>query len=122
MTAQSLFDAPVIDPTPPRSGVRRTDPETSHQAARANRPQRNSQRQRLLGAFANNAAVHGDGLTDEEAGDLVGLDHVAATRRLSELRQCGWIAPTGTTRPTRSGCESMVCLLTDAGREVLGDA
>lgn len=107
----SLLDSPAA--------ARATDPSTSHRAAAANRPLRVSQKVRLLSVYANDDAVGGDGFTDEEAGDRVGLDHVAATRRLSELRKKGYISLTGEERPTRTGCMSMVCTITAAGHLAL---
>lgn len=126
MTAQaSLFDAPIVDPTPV-AAVRHSDPATSHQAARANRAGRQSQRMRLLRAYLLAAddpgpRVRGFGgvLTDEQAGHLAGINRVADTRRASELRQHGWIAPTGETRLTVTNSPAMLCGITDAGREVL---
>lgn len=115
---QSLFGAPVIDPTPV-SPVRRSDPDTSHQAARESRKLRNSQRTQLLRVYANDDAVSGEGLNDEEAAVMVGLDRVAATRRLSQLRAHGWIIDTGLRRPTSTGCMAMVCCITPDGWKAL---
>lgn len=95
---------------------RATDPETSHAAAREIRVKANSQRAYLLESFYR-WHVKG-GLTDEEA--MMWSDHVNAisefSKRCSELREGGYIEPTGETRAGSAGVERIVSRITDKGR------
>ena len=122
MTAeQTLFDLDVpVDVQAPVTGwARHTDPETSHQAANdATCAIRwGSHRFRLLDVWDRFGAM-----TDEEAGHRTRIGRVADTRRASELRSAGLIKPTGNTKKTSTGCEAMVCVITDAGRASLAAA
>lgn len=101
-----MFDGPV---------ARASDPETSHDAGEAVRQTSGTIRRALLLAYAANPA----GLTDEEAGDIVGRD--GAWKRCSDLRKVKppLIAPTGELRKGSSGHAMRVCAITDAGREAL---
>jgi hypothetical protein len=78
--------------------ARRTDPATSHDAARAIAPSLGIIQSELLAAIAR----YPQGLTPDEAEDISGLHH-GARRRISELAAQGLIVPTGATRPGRSG-------------------
>jgi len=95
--------------------ARVTDAATSH--ASANDPEaqirRGSQRDRLLAVYHDYR--FSGGLTDEEAGAIINLDQVRATRRCSELRAAGWIEPTGITRTTSNGAAARVCWITPEG-------
>ena len=61
-------------------------------------------------------------LTDEEAVEML-LGHPATLadeglrRRASDLRQLGWIATTGETRPNSRGRQSIICAITELGRD-----
>lgn len=106
-----IFDA-LGDVIPSRSA----DPETSHAAAREIRVKAGSQRAHLLESFYR-WHVKG-GLTDEEA--MMWSDHVRAVsefaKRCSELREGGFIEPTGETRPGIAGPQRIVSRITDKGR------
>ena len=90
---------------------------TSKRAARHVAPRTGSQRRTLLEAYADGP------LTDEEAGLWTGLadrPRCCYWKRCSELRQAGWIAPTGETRPSTAGEQQQVCQITLLGRTMLG--
>jgi hypothetical protein len=97
--------------------TRATDPTTSQSGARSLTVRAGSQRYRLLQQYAVTA-----GMTDEEAGNATGLadsPRCCYWKRCSELRQAGYIAPTGATRLSTAGEAQQVCQITDAGRTVL---
>ena len=98
-------------------GVRRNDGATSGAGARAMTVRAGSQRAMLLAAYGSNVY-----LTDEEAGDVSGLSMLPKCcywKRCSELRQAGYIRPTGKTRASSAGVEQQVCEITDEGSRVL---
>ena len=99
-----------------RSMPRLTDPATSRKAAEGSKMRSGSQRHQLLAMYAD----HG-GLTDEEAGELSGLRRpgVCYWKRCSELRQQGYIEPTGQTRESSVGEWQQVCRVTEAGKVAL---
>ena len=99
-----MFDGPV---------ARTSDPETSHEAGEAVRRTSGTIRRALLLAYA----AHPAGLTDEEAGDIVGRD--GAWKRCSDLRRDGLIVPLTTGRRASSGAIQRVCAITSKGREAL---
>lgn len=99
-------------------GARATDPDTSRAATVSLTVRAGSQRHRLLQAYA----VVAGGMTDEEAGNATGLadsPRCCYWKRCSELRQAGYIAPTGANRSSTAGEAQQVCAITDAGREAL---
>ena len=101
-------------------GSRSTDPETSKTATASLTVRAGSQRHRLLQTYA--AAL--SGLTDEEAGNASGLAQLPKCcywKRCSELRQAGYIAPTGDTRLSSAEERQQVCRITDTGRQLLAD-
>lgn len=98
--------------TPP--SFRRTDPATSRQGAVAMPKAWNTHAARLLAAYASTDAVNG--LTDEEACTLTGLER-GGWKRCSDLRRQGLIRATMLTRPASSGLEQQVCEITRAGLE-----
>ncbi len=62
------------------------------------------------------------GLTDEEAGTVTGLadsPRCCYWKRCSELRQAGYISPTGGARASTAGELQQVCRITEAGMAVL---
>lgn len=118
MDEPTLFDEllPAVGETIPARG---TDPATSHAATAAIRVTANNQRGRLLRAFRG----VDKGLTDEEAAEFapeVSL-HSEYSKRCSELRAEGLIAPTGETRHGRAGVARLVSALTDLGRAKLAE-
>lgn len=99
-----------------RSMPRVTDPETSRKAGQQAQIRAGSQRHQLLAVYAD----HG-GLIDEEAGEISGLRRpgVCYWKRCSELRQQGYIEPTGETRVSNVGEWQQVCRITDLGKVAL---
>lgn len=98
-------------------GVRNGDGATSRAALPNLAVRAGSQRAHLLAEYAEH-----DGLTDEEAGLVSGLadyPRCCYWKRCSELRQAGFIRPTGETRLSTAGEAQQVCAITQAGREVL---
>jgi hypothetical protein len=115
----SIFDPPRHDS--PRAGAsHHGDPSTSRDAARANFPRAGSQRHVVLLAVVDSGAR---GLTAEECAEATGMRSGAsgnsAAKRLSELRKAGYVRPTGTTRKTANGCDSVVCVATPKALEEL---
>lgn len=92
---------------------RSTDPETSR-VAEPVKIRAGTQRAHLLSCFWNFPG----GLTDEEA--MKCAHHVSATseyaKRCSELREGGYIEPTGETRPGSAGPQRIVSRITAKGR------
>lgn len=103
----------------PRPGLAgRNNPATATDAARSVTPRTGTQRWRTLEAL-NHAAA---GLTAFEAADELGhrRPHVIGTR-LIELREDGLVERNGETRPTDTGHQAEVYVITDRGRAVLGN-
>jgi hypothetical protein len=98
-------------------GVRRNDSATSTAGAKAMTVRAGSQRAKLLAVYYSNIY-----LTDEEAGrvsGLLSLPKCCYWKRCSELRQAGYIRPTGKTRVSSAGVEQQVCEITADGVHVL---
>lgn len=97
--------------------ARATDPSTSHEAA-------TSAHCAIARGHLRHAALVAYTLlgpaTDEEVAIHLNVDRVKVTRRTSELRTAGLIERLDFTRPTLSGCPSMVCRVTQAGLDALG--
>jgi len=114
----SQTEPPVSLPEPdPKTMARSTDPVTSKQAALQVSKRAPSQQVQLLQTFAN-----GVELTDEESGDLTGLSKKPKCcywKRLSELRQGGYIEDTGRTKASSVGEQQRVCRITAKGIEFL---
>lgn len=85
------------------------DPLTSREAARKNYPRSGSQRRRVFDAVV---AAGERGATAAELAIATGMKGAAsgssAAKRLSELKQDGWVAATDRTRPTEQGGEAIV--------------
>jgi hypothetical protein len=112
MTAQLTMDFSA----PP--SCRATDPRTSADAAKSASIRSGSQRAIILKVYADQPF----GLTDEEAGDISGLSEnrkCCYWKRCSELRQMGFITPTGQHRKSSANENQMVCVITNNGRRVL---
>lgn len=98
-------------------GVRRNDGATSGAGAKAIKVRAGSQRAKLLAVYSSDIY-----LTDEEAGKVSGLAALPKCcywKRCSELRQAGYIRPTGKTRTSSAGVEQQVCEITPDGERVL---
>lgn len=120
LAAAGYYVAPII-PAGTSPGARTSDPETSHRAAAAIKLRAGTQRTILLQSFALDWSAGGNGLTDEEA--MERTEGVSASseyaKRCSELREAGWIAPTGAHRKGNSGADRIVSQLTELGRAAL---
>jgi hypothetical protein len=91
--------------------ARRSDPHTSHKAARRTPSLRARDRRRVLLTHALNP----HGLTDFELADRVGRQQTSAGKRRGELRDFGYIEETDRTRPAPSGASAIVWRVTPAG-------
>jgi hypothetical protein len=107
-----IYDA-LADVIPSRT----SDPDTSHAAAAEIKVKANSQRAYLLDEFYRFQME--EGLTDEQAMDYA-YPNVSPTseyaKRCSELREGGFIEPTGETRPGSAGPQRIVSRITAKGR------
>lgn len=106
--------AAVVAPAP--GAVRRSDPDTSHAAARSLTLRSGTQRHRVLAALA---ACGGYGANDYELGRKVGILRTAAGTRRKELERMGLVKATDGTRPTDTGSAAIVYVPTTEGREAL---
>jgi hypothetical protein len=87
--------------------ARNTDPDTSHEAALANR---NTDRARALKA-------HPAGLTDYELAEVIDRQQNSAGKRRGELRDLGLVVDSGARRDAPSGASAIVWrLATEAER------
>lgn len=98
--AWSIFAAA----TPTITLARRSDPRTSHAAARS---LESCERMNALLAIYREAGVRG--LTAEEAGDSTQFD--GAWKRVSDLQRLGMIVDSGATRVARSGRAQRVLVI-----------
>lgn len=105
------LDAPAL--------AHRDDPETSAEAAASVAPVLRGHRLRVLQAYAGPFA-RTRGLTDDEAGEVAGLERHEARRRASELRDLRYVAATDERRVLASGRRGVVCRITPAGDDALG--
>lgn len=99
-------------------GVRGGDGATSRAPLPNLAVRAGSQRATLLATYAH----HGEGLTDEEAGNFSGLLRLPRCcywKRCSELRQAGYITVTGSTRVSTAGEAQQVCAISAAGWAIL---
>lgn len=105
------FEQASFDLVPGR--VRRGDLPTSRAGARAVAPRAGSQKALLLDAYAEAGAR---GLTDEEAAAAAHLPLRSCWwKRCGELRQGGFITPTGDERLGEAGSPRIVCRITKEG-------
>lgn len=103
--------------------ARNTDPGTSHAATEEIKVRAGTQRAKLLTVFRHGGFFGVDGLTDEQAMEgAVGVSPTSEyAKRCSELREAGFIEPTGETRRGASGMERIVSRITDKGRAWVRD-
>lgn len=101
--AQEAVDEVLEEATGPDPRARRTDPETSHTAARSMRSNAETQRRMILESLRTAGPATGDEL-------CVRFDwkHATANRRLPELEERGFVEKTERRRPTRSGRPAVV--------------
>lgn len=93
-------EAPVYS----RPVARRTDPITSHQAARLADTTADTNRALALRTLR----AHPDGLTDFELAELTGLQQNSVGKRRGELRDAGLVEDTGKRRPSTTGSPAIV--------------
>lgn len=91
--------------------ARRSDPETSHQAADRHPALRQTDRRAALLAHAAYPA----GLTDFELADIMGRQQTSAGKRRGELRDLGMIEQTKDRRPAPSRSPAIVWRITADG-------
>lgn len=116
---ESLFGVEVTGVDQDHALARFTDPDTSlasdallrRREGNANTIRKGTHRHRALVCFS--AYPH----TADEIQTLTGIQGV--WKRVSDLKNMGFIAPTGHTRSSRSGREQEVLEITDAGRSAL---
>lgn len=93
--------------------ARRSDPSTSHEAARKVRT--GTAKRKLLEVHAR----YPNGLTDEEAARLAGLSLTSEyATRCSELMRAGYLVDTEATRLGESGMHRIIRRITDEGLAV----
>ena len=109
MVVQPLFDPDQPDLS--HLAARATDPDTSHAAAGALDGARD--RERALGALAE----HGP-MTDFELGDAISRQQTSAGKRRHELQAAGLVEYAGFKRPTPSGSQARVWMLTTQGLDL----
>lgn len=113
-----LFTTPIDGP----GQARRSDPDTSQEAAKLIRAKATTARVLLLEAHARHqwTDVVGPGLTDEQAASAAGLAPTSEyATRCSELMRMGALENTGKTRPGRAGAMRQVRRITAFGRWIL---
>lgn len=94
-----------------RKAVRNSDPLTSQKAAKQILVRAGNQRHVLLTAYGEF-----DELTADEAMRRAGVSERSCYwKRISELREAGFIEATGAERPGESGTSQMVCRITLKG-------
>mgnify|MGYP003138669246 FL=1 len=98
----SLFDVP------PRS--RRTDPDTSHEAASSMHVTAASHRGEILELLRERGGATGDAIDE-----ALGWKHATANRRLPELREMGLVTMTEDTALTRSGRRARIWRIVERG-------
>ena len=99
--------------------ARNTDPMTSHKAGNGVSVRSGTQRGVILRAYLSGE------YTDDEIGVLTGYadqqlhPNCNYWKRCSELRQAGYITPTGEVRKSRANVDQQICAITPAGRAAL---
>ena len=95
-------------------GARRSDPETSWQAAYRDLSRRAGDRIRALTLHF----IFQHGLTDFELGDRMGRQQTSAGKRRGELRDMGLIEDSSLRRNAPSGSPAIVWAITEMGKRV----
>lgn len=93
-------------------GVRSDDPDTSKQAALEAYPRSGKQRHKALLAIAR---ARDRGLTYEQVEEATGINSV--WKRLSELKDGGWITIDGTRKIQKTGSNGFVYKITERARK-----
>lgn len=92
--------------------------DTEKRAAWANYPASGSQRLRVLEEIA---WAHDDGCTDYELEQTLDSKRPSPGNRRGELVVGGWVVDSGRRRPTDTGNEAIVWVLTAAGRKAFDE-
>lgn len=107
MTQLSLLDQALAHATDPPAVLvghaRHTDPDTSHQAAKADR-------RTDLQLVHDTLAEHGP-LTDFELADICGREQTSLGSRRAQLLRLGLVEDTGLRRPNKRGSACIVWAL-----------
>ncbi len=119
MMQEELFTTQVTGVDRDHALARFSDPVTSQSAdatlrvreGEANVIRKGTHRHRALNAFVPHPA------TADEVQVDTGIEGI--WKRVSDLRNMGFIAPTGHVRPSRAGRDQEVLQITQAGREAL---
>lgn len=110
---RSVREAALSDPTENTVGLMSREPrDTQRDAAYAVMPRTGTQRRMVLDAICGS----GRGMTDEELRDVLGTTYSKVGPRRRELVDGGWVADSGQRRPTSSGQDAIVWVLTPEGR------
>lgn len=113
MTQADLFDGVTFgEPL-----ARRTDPETSHKAAKRMIPRAGTDRMAVLLELYKRRA----GLTDYDLARLLGRQQNSMGKRRGELRDAGFVEPTEHRRPAPTGSPTIVWRITKAGIRFVDD-
>lgn len=116
---ETLFETQVVGVDRDHALARFTDPVTSDLADEelreregpANVIRRNTHRHRALACFERGPLIA------EDVKVITGIDGV--WKRVSDLKNMGFIAPTGRTRVSDAGREAELLEITDSGRAAL---
>lgn len=108
MTARPQHIGDLFDP---RFAARRSDPPTSHEAARRNPFAKMNDLRRVLEIHYRHQA----GLTDFELAEIVRRKQPSAGKRRGELRDAGLIEQTTERRPSDTGSPATVWRITEKG-------
>lgn len=116
MTQSALFDLHNPEPDPEPLWVptaRKTDPDTSHEAARY--AALNAATLRAM-ALRELVAAGDAGLTDFELAARCRSQQTSVGKRRGELRDSGLVEDSGERRPSPSGAAAIVWRATEQGR------
>jgi len=89
----------------PVSPSRRSDPQTSVEAANANQEIRGEQRKKVFGYLLS---VGANGATDYEIGSALNILRTSAGKRRHELVSLGYVVDSGTRRKTDGNVSAIV--------------
>ena len=106
---QGRLEAGLV-PVDPWHNVRRTDPETSVDAAFDHPATRRGDQERVRAALRTAGAA---GLTDYELAAVLERQQNSAGKRRGELRDAGLVCDSGRRRPAPSGSRAIVWILVE---------
>ena len=119
MDLEEALEEELSDPAVDAEGmIGSGHPGTSKDAAVDVMPRTGTQRMAVLDSIG-----HSDnGLTDEEAMDELGLHPSSVRPRRKELVDGGWVKDSGRTRPTSTGNDAIVWVLTPKALDAMSDS